>query len=371
MSDSRRHIRDEVVGIPPYNSGLTLREVQERYHPAAIAKLGSNENPLGASEHAMVSSTELRDLFRLYPDPKGRALCEALAERFGSKAPDIILGNGSEDLIAVVCKAVVRPGDVVTTLYPSFPLHEDYAVLMGGKVERIEILPDFSVDMAALEAAARRKPRMILFANPMNPVGTWIGKGDFELFLDAVDPDTLLVIDEAYAEYAYGEDYPATLDILRASNKSWIVLRTFSKAYGLAGLRIGFGIASSPELLDFLNRVRTPFNTNAIAQAAAIAVLGDEEHLKRTVTLALSERARVSDALKLRDIKVAPSKGNFVFFDCGMDASVFAEKLLIAGVIVKPWKQAGYTRFVRVSIGSVVENDQFLSALDTNARGRD
>ena len=148
-------------------------------------------------------------------------------------------------------------------------------------------------------------------------------------------------------------------------------MRTFSKAYGLAGLRIGFGIASSPELLDFLNRVRTPFNTNAIAQAAAIAALGDEEHLKRTVTLALSERARVSDALKLRDIKVAPSKGNFVFFDCGMDASVFAEKLLIAGVIVKPWKQAGYTRFVRVSIGSVVENDQFLSALDTNARGRD
>ncbi|MBN9045373.1 MAG: histidinol-phosphate transaminase [Rhizobiales bacterium] len=366
MSDGRRHIRDEVMGIPSYNSGLTLKEVRERYHPAVIAKLGSNENPLGASGDVIASQKDLRDLFRLYPDPKGRDLCEAIANRFGVDASGIILGNGSEDLIAVVCKAVVRPGDMVTTLYPSFPLHEDYAVLMGGKVERIEILPDFSIDTAALIAAAKRKPRMIMFANPMNPVGTWIGQRDFERFLDAVDIDTLLVVDEAYAEYARGEDYPATLDLLRAGNKSWMLLRTFSKAYGLAGLRIGFGIISSPELVDFLNRVRTPFNTNAIAQAAAIAALQDEKHISRTVTLAVSERARVTAALRQWGIKVAPSKGNFVFFDCGEDAAAFAETLLMAGVIVKPWRQAGYTTFIRASIGSIAENDQFLNVLSVN-----
>lgn len=364
MSDSKRHIRDEVAEIPPYNSGLTLNEVRERYRPAVIAKLASNENPLGASPNALLFQQDLQDLLRLYPDPKGRALCEALSERFGIDASRIILGNGSEDLIAVICKAVVRPNDIVTTLYPSFPLHEDYTAVMGGKVERIEILPDLSIDIAGLIAAAHRKPRMMLFANPMNPVGSWLGQDDFKRFLDAIDDDTLLVIDEAYAEYASGDDYPATMDILKSSNKSWVILRTFSKAYGLAGLRIGFGVTSNAGFCDFLNRVRTPFNTNSIAQAAAIAALGDEDHLARTVALAISERARLSSALMKRGLKVAPSKGNFVFFDCETDASIFAEQLLAVGVIVKPWKQTGYTRFIRVSIGSVAENDQFLNALD-------
>jgi histidinol-phosphate aminotransferase len=367
MSDSKRHIRDEVAGIPPYNSGLTLDEVRERYRPAVIAKLGSNENPFGASPHALASLGDLGDLFRLYPDPKGRALCAALAGRFGFDASQIILGNGSEDLIAVICRAVIRSGDTVTTLYPSFPLHEDYTVLMGGIVERIEVLPDLSIDVPKLIAAAKRKPRMLLFANPMNPVGSWIGERDFKLLLDAVDRDTLLVIDEAYAEYAYGGDYPATIDILKSSGKSWVILRTFSKAYGLAGLRIGFGVASDTGFCDFLNRVRTPFNTSAIAQAAAIAALGDEEHLERAVTLALSERARVTAALEEMGFKVARSKGNFVFFDCKENASAYAETLLAAGVIVKPWKQSGYETFLRVSVGSVDENDHFLQVL---AKGR-
>lgn len=364
MSDSKRHIRDEIFGIPPYNSGLTLDEVRARYHPAVIAKLGSNENPLGPSPTAMDFGGDLAELARLYPDPKGRALCEALSARFGVEAAKIVLGNGSEDLIGVICRAVVRPGDVVTTLYPSFPLHEDYAVLMGGVIERIAVKPDLTVDVAGLIAAAGRKPRMLLFANPMNPVGSWIGSADFQRVLDAVCEETLLVVDEAYAEYASGDDYPATIDLLKASNKSWILLRTFSKAYGLAGLRIGFGLASSAGLCDFLNRVRTPFNTNALAQVAAISALTDEAHLKRTVSLVLSERARVSDALKAKGLTVASSKGNFAFFDCGMDATVCAERLLAAGVIVKPWKQQGYQTFIRVSIGSAAENEQFLGALD-------
>ena len=364
MSDSKRHIRDEIFGIPPYNSGLTLDEVRERYHPATIAKLGSNENPLGPSPAAMDFGGNHAELARLYPDPKGRALCEALSARFGIDADNIVLGNGSEDLIGVVCRAVVRPGDVVTTLYPSFPLHEDYAVLMGGVIERIAIKPDLTVDVAGLLAAAARKPRLLIFANPMNPVGSWIGSADFRRVLDAVHEDTLLVVDEAYAEYAAGDDYPETIDLLKASKKSWIVLRTFSKAYGLAGLRIGFGLASSTGLCDFLNRVRTPFNTNAFAQAAAISALADDAHLEKTVSLVLSERSRLSETLKKKGLTVAPSKGNFVFFDCGMDATACAERLLAAGVIVKPWKQQGYQTFIRVSIGSVAENDQFLEALD-------
>lgn len=363
MPDAAKLIREEVVGIPPYNAGLTLDEVRERYQPATISKLGSNENPLGASPDALDFAGNLQDLVRLYPDPKGRALAEAIAKELDVVPSQIVLGNGSEDLIGVVCRAVVRPGDTVTTLYPSFPLHEDYAALMGGKVERIEVLSDLTVDVSGLIEAARRKPRMMMFANPMNPVGCWMSTADLAAFLDALDPETLLVLDEAYAEYAEGGDYPSSVEMLKASGKNWILLRTFSKAYGLAGLRIGFGVTSNASLCDFLDRVRTPFNTNAIAQYAAIAALADKDHLERTVELALRERERVTSALHALGLTVAPSKGNFVFFDSGRDSSALAAELLADGVIVKPWKQQGYQTFIRVSVGSVDENDHFLTAL--------
>lgn len=365
MSDARKLIREEVVGIPPYNSGLTLDEVRQRYQPKSISKLGSNENPLGASDGALSFEGRLHDLVRLYPDPKGRQLCEAISSALNVAADQLILGNGSEDLIGVICRAVVRPDDTVTTLYPSFPLHEDYAALMGGKVERIEVLKDLTVDVAGLIEAAKRKPRMIMFANPMNPVGCWINPAEFANFIAVLDSETLLVVDEAYAEYAYGEDYPSAAEMLAGTEKSWVVLRTFSKARGLAGLRIGFGITSNVELRDFFDRVRTPFNTNAIAQHAAIAALADTDHLRRTVELALGERKRVADRLSALNLKVAPSKGNFLFFDCGANAVDLAEQLLREGVIVKPWKQKGYERFIRTSIGSVDENDHFLRVLAT------
>jgi histidinol-phosphate aminotransferase len=363
MSGTRKLIREEVVGIPPYNSGLTLDEVRQCYQPASIAKLGSNESPLGAPKGSLQFEGGLSDLVRLYPDPKGRALCEAISKALNVSVAQVILGNGSEDLVGVICRAVVRPGDTVTTLYPSFPLHEDYAVLMGGRVERIEVLPDLSVDVQGLIEAARRKPRMIMFANPMNPVGTWINPDQFADFIEALDSETLLVVDEAYAEYACGEDYPAAAEMLARTDKNWVVLRTFSKAFGLAGLRIGFGITSNAELRGYFDRVRTPFNTNAMAQHAAIAALADKGHLRRVVNLALTERARVADRLHALGLQVAQSKGNFLFFDCGSNAVDFAERLLVDGVIIKPWKQKGYERFIRASIGSLDENDHLLRAL--------
>ena len=159
MSERDLPIRSEMERIPPYNSGLTLAEVRARYQVETISKLGSNENPLGSSKKVTDCLASPGELFRLYPDPQGRALCEAIAVKFGVAPEQIVLGNGSEDLIGVICRAAVRSGDVVTTLYPSFPLHEDYAVLMGGKVERIRVRPDLEIDLPALLAAARRAPR--------------------------------------------------------------------------------------------------------------------------------------------------------------------------------------------------------------------
>lgn len=371
MSKSSSLVRDEVRAIAPYNSGLTLDEVRTRYQVGKIAKLGSNENPLGPSPKLRSLFGDYCDLVRLYPDPQGRALCSRLADAFGIDQDRVILGNGSEDLIGVICRSVVRPGDRVTTLYPSFPLHEDYTLLMGGTVERVPVAPDLTVDMDALLAAVARRPRMVMFSNPMNPVGSWLTPDQLAGVIEVLDPQTLIVVDEAYAEYAAGDDYPSAVDLLSQAQCNWVVLRTFSKAYGLAGLRIGYGLVSDASLCDFFNRARTPFNTNAIAQASAIVALEDPDHLQKSVDQALGERARMTHALEImgqqqglknQALRIAPSKCNFLFVDTGQNGTDVAEELLKQGVIVKPWKQSGFDRFIRVSVGLPEENDQFLNA---------
>ncbi|TPM40702.1 histidinol-phosphate transaminase [Mesorhizobium sp. B2-3-4] len=363
MSKTSDMVRAEVMRLSPYNSGLTIGEVMQRYAPARIAKLGSNENPIGPSPTLATMMQSSAEMFRLYPDPAGRELRRAIAARYAASEDQVILGNGSEDLLSVISRAVLRPGDSVVTLYPSFPLHEDYATLMGATVNRVGVRNDLTIDVDALIEAVRERPRMLLFSNPMNPVGSWLPGGDLSKLLDAVGDETLIVVDEAYAEYAEGDDYVSSLPFLKPRDRPWIVLRTFSKAFGLAGLRIGFGIVGDPHLRALLDRVRTPFNANGVAQAAALAALADEEHLAKVVALARTERARVESFLRSKGLKVAPSRGNFLFFDCRQDANTFVEGLLRDGVIVKPWRQDGFDTYVRVSIGSPSENDHFMAAL--------
>ena len=363
MSKASNMVRTEVMRLSPYNSGLTIAEVMQRYAPARIAKLGSNENPLGPSPTLATTIQAGAEMFRLYPDPAGRELRQAIAARYGFSEDQVILGNGSEDLLSVISRAVLRPGDTVVTLYPSFPLHEDYATLMGASVNRVAVNDDLTINVDALIEAVRERSRMLLFSNPMNPVGSWLSASDLSKVLDAASDETLVVVDEAYAEYAEGEDYASSLPYLCRCDRPWIVLRTFSKAFGLAGLRIGFGIVGDPELRALLDRVRTPFNANGMAQAAALAALADEEHLARVVALAKAERTRVESFLRNMGLDVAPSRGNFLFFNCRQNASAFAEGLLREGVIVKPWKQQDFDSYVRVSIGSPAENDHFMAAL--------
>jgi histidinol-phosphate aminotransferase len=234
---------------------------------------------------------------------------------------------------------------------------------MGAKVERVDLRQDLTIDTQALLAAVAKPARMVIFSNPSNPVGSWLSSRELAQVIEATDDATLIVVDEAYAEYALGDDYPSAVPLLEASGKPWVVLRTFSKAYGLAGLRIGYGIVSNAELRSFLDRARTPFNTNAIAQAAALLVFGDAAHLRETVALASNERVRVRDKLLAQGLRVAPSKGNFLFIDTRQNGTAIAERLLKQGVIVKPWKQRGYESFVRVSIGLAEENDLFVEAL--------
>jgi len=356
-------IRTELQQIAPYNAGLTLEQLHQRYRPSRIAKLGSNENPLGPSSQVMAALAPSADLLRLYPDPQGHALRQALAHHFALAPGQIVLGNGSEDLIGVICRTVVRSGDCVTTLYPSFPLHEDYALLMGGNIERLWPRDDLSIDVTQLLAAAERAPRLLMFSNPMNPLGAWLRPDAVAALIDRLSDQTLLVIDEAYAEYAEGGDYQSALKPLQASGKNWVILRTFSKAYGLAGLRIGYALTCNPQMADYLHCTRTPFNANVMAQRAAVIALSDQEHLADCVAQTQRERQRISGEIARRGYRVLPSRGNFVFFNCGADAGDFSERLLAQGVITKPWKQSGFDQYLRVSIGLEEENNHFLDAL--------
>lgn len=358
-------IRSSLDGIAPYNSGLSLHEIQATYGTDTIAKLASNENPNGPAPEVIAALKASQPELYLYPDSASNLLRNTIAVGTGIAADHLIFGNGSEELISIICRTVIEQGDRVITLYPSFPLHEDYAVMMGAQIEQVSVTQDLEIDVDRLIEAAAKPAKMLIFANPMNPVGCGLKPKDLQRVIEAKHPDTLLVLDEAYYEYAISGDYCSGQDMLEATDSNWIILRTFSKAWGLAGLRIGYGICSSSALRAAFDLTRTPFNINAIAQQAAVAALGNTQHMTANAAATQQERHRVAEVLQELDLTVAPSLGNFLFFDANEPSQQFSEKLLKLGTIVKPWKQANFDTFIRVSIGSVRENDKFIADIQT------
>lgn len=356
-------VRPEVYKIAKYNAGLSSADVEKRCNGAKVVKLGSNENPLGASPLvAQALQTQVATL-NLYPDPQGRLLKHALAEKYKVPTDRIILGNGSEELLSIIYRATLNSGEHIVTPYPSFPLHEDYATLQGADVSRVPLDVHLELDVAALKTALLSKPKLFVIANPVNPVGSWLNNQQLTDLLESVAPETLLILDEAYAEYAFGADYADSLALLKNSSLQWIVLRTFSKAYGLAGLRVGYGIASNAQLIDMFDRVRSPFNVNTMAQTAALAALSDDGHLAKTIAHNSAEREQVRCFLEDNGFTVAPSRTNFLFFKVHKLAADLSEEFLDRGVILKPWKQHGYDNYLRVSIGSSEDNQRFMQAV--------
>lgn len=363
MSLPSSHLRPELAALAPYNAGLTVAEVASRPGVTRVAKLGSNENPLGPDPAVRQALEAALQRIAIYPDPVGRTLAAKLAARHGIAADRLVLGNGSEDLLAVLARAILRPGDKVVTLYPSFPLHEDYARLMGAEVIRIGLTPEGGVDVEALVRAVAQPVRLVLFANPMNPAGVWLSPQELGRVLDAVHPEAVTCLDEAYHEYAEGDDYGSGETRLSTHGGPLVILRTFSKAWGLAGLRVGYAMTNSGELKRGLDLARTPFNVNLMAQAAAEAALDHPGSVTVAAALVRRELPRVKAAIEALGLRVLPSKGNFLFFDAARPSVELAEALLDKGVIVKPWKQPGYETWLRVSIGTEADNGQFLAAL--------
>ena len=367
MTSPKFILRSELSTLKPYNVGLSLEDAAEKAAGKPIAKLASNENPYPMPEaiaeamHHMIASA-----FR-YPDPQGRVLAKSIAEFCGCDAEQVILGNGSEDLLNILARAILRPGDEVITLYPSFPLHEDYATMMGAHVTRIGLVDQKKIDVDALVRAVARPVRLTVFANPMNPTGLWLTAGELERVLVAQHPQSVLCIDEAYLEFASHEgndrSYMPATERLRLHDKPLLVLRTFSKAYGLAGLRIGYGVTNNASLRLGLDLVRTPFNANSVAQAGAVAALRNPAAIEPALQQIVTQRQTLLAGLQAMGLSVLPSLGNFLFCSTSQPSTEIAEKLICEGVIIKPWKQTGYENWLRVSVGLEQENRQFLSAL--------
>lgn len=361
------HAPAYVRGIAPYQAGKPISELAREYglDEHRIVKLASNENPLGMPESARRASIEaLADMAR-YPDSNGFALKAAISARFGVPPDWITLGNGSNDVLELAAHALVQPGESVVYAQYSFAV---YALATQEVGARAIVVPakDHGHDLDAMRAAIASDTRVVFVANPNNPTGTFAPAAAVERFIASVPADVVVVLDEAYNEYLPPE--------LRFDSARWVerfpnllVSRTLSKAYGLAGLRVGFGLAQ-PELTDLMNRVRQPFNVNSVAQAAAVAALNDQAFLDRSYALNLQGLERLQSAFAERGLQFVPSRANFVLVRVGDAARVY-ESLLRDGVIVRPVGGYGLPEWLRVSIGLPEENEAFLRALD-RALGR-
>ena len=352
---------DYVRAIAPYQAGKPIEELAREHGlaPETIVKLASNENPLGmpASARAAMQAA-IADLGR-YPDANGFALKDALSRRFGVPPEWITLGNGSNDILELAAAALLAPGRSCVYSQYSFAV---YALATQARGARAIVVPahDFGHDLPAMRAAIGADTRLVYLANPNNPTGTFVAGPQIEAFLESVPADVVVVLDEAYNEYLPPED--------RVESTAWVrrfpnllVSRTFSKAYGLAGLRVGYGLAQ-PQLTDLLNRVRQPFNVNSLAQAAALAALADADFLARSDALNRAGLQRLEAAFTSMGLAFVPSRGNFVLVKVGPAARVYQE-LLKRGVIVRPVGSYGLPEWLRVSVGLPEENERFLAVL--------
>jgi len=361
-------VRPEIQGLPRYNAGLSIDYVRQHYRPAQISKLGSNENSYGPSPRVIAAITAAAPDVWLYPEPLCDGLRAELAARLAVDPELLIFGNGSEDLIAIAVHTFLAPGSDVVTFAPSFGLHIIYPQSVGADVRVLQPRADYTMNAAEVAAALTPCTRMLIFGNPSNPSGASLTAEDLRTILAAASPETLIIFDEAYLEYARADPaYPDFHAILRESASPWLILRTFSKAYGLAGLRVGYAIASDPELIHLMDRVRTPFNVNRLAQVATIAAIGDPDYVEQSVARTIAERTRIRAALEGDGFVVAPSLTNFLFVRVHEESAALAEGLLRLGVIVKPWREPGFTDHIRITIGDAAANDHMLQAFRATA----
>jgi histidinol-phosphate aminotransferase len=355
-----------VQALRPYAPGKPLAELEREYGISDAVKLASNENPLGPSPRVLAAlQAQFPELAR-YPDGNGFALKAALAGRLAVAPQQITLGNGSNDVLELVARAFLTPAHSAVFSAHAFAVYPIVTQAVGARA-KVATAHDgsrgqrFGHDLDAMLAAIDADTRVVFIANPNNPTGTWLREPELRAFVERVPAHVIVVIDEAYFEYVGEPDYPNAVQWIDAF-PNLLVTRTFSKAYGLAALRVGYGV-SQPQLADMLNRVRQPFNVNSLALAAAEAALADEHHLADSVRVNREGMQQLVDGLRALCLEFIPSVGNFLAVDVGRDAGQVYEQLLRQGVIVRPVENYGMPGYLRISVGREQENRRALQAL--------
>jgi histidinol-phosphate aminotransferase len=353
-------VPEYIRSLIPYEPGKPIEEVEREYGIANSVKLASNENPLGPSPKAVAAMRAKLDQLNLYPDGDCFYLKQGLARKLGVAPETLIFGNGSNEIIELAARTFLRPGEEAVLAEQAFVVYQLIVQAVGGR-SRAMPLKNFTHDLPALAEAVTPNTRMIFLANPNNPTGTIFRRAEWERFLDRVSPDVLLIVDEAYFEYVRDPDYPDSLHY-HTNDRAIITLRTFSKLYGLAGLRIGYGIAAK-ELISLMQRVRQPFNVNSPAQWAALAALEDAEHISRSLDVNRRGIEFLQKEFNRLGLEFVPSQANFILVRVGKGQEVFAQ-LLRQGIIVRPTAGYRFPDYVRVTVGTPEENEKFIRALE-------
>ncbi len=354
-------VRPHILEIQPYQPGKPVEELERELGIEGAIKIASNENPHGPSPLAVAAMREALEDMHRYPDGAAFALREKLASRYGVDGEQLVFGCGADEVLELLAKSFLAPGDEVVYARPSFAMYPVVVKGMGASSVQIPLDEDLCHDLEAMAKAVTDRTKMVILCNPNNPTGTSFGARAFESFLDALSDDLILVVDEVYWDFARSDDFPDTLACL-ARRPGTISVRSFSKLYGLAGLRIGYGICD-PELADILNRARHPFNVSRLAEVAALAALDDTEHVERTLRRNREGAERITAAFEALGMRVWPTDTNFLLVRTARPGPEVYDALLREGVIVRPLPGSGLENCVRVTIGTPDENERLIAAM--------
>lgn len=347
-----------IQGLPVYQPGKPLEEVKREYGLTDVIKLASNENPYGCSENVWPALAEEKETFHLYPEGNATHLAEKLAEQIEVDPRRLIFGNGSDEIVQMICRAYLSSGDESVLANPTFSRYETGIRIEGAVPVKVP-LKEGTHDLEAMSQAITDRTRVVWICNPNNPTGTIVHHQDLEAWIDQLPEHVLIVIDEAYYEYVTDPNFPDSLSLLDYDPRI-IVLRTFSKIYGLAAFRIGYGIAH-PDVVQDLQRVREPFNTNRLAQRAALAALEDQNFVQQCRVKNRQALAQVCQQFDEWGIDYYPAHGNFVLFDTGYPAEEVFQYFLQRGVIVRSGNPLGFPTHLRVTLGTSKQNQRFLA----------
>jgi histidinol-phosphate aminotransferase len=352
--------RKGILDMASYVPGKAIEEVQRELGIKHLTKLASNENMLGPSPKAIEAIQKELPSIYFYPEPACTLLRQALARKFSLLEENLVISNGADNLILLITNAFVNDGDEVVMADPTFPVYTNATQIMGGKVVKVK-LKNNTHDLPGMLKKVRRKTKLVFVCNPNNPTGTIVSKRSLDRFLSGLPEHVIAILDEAYGDFADRADYPDGPGYVKRG-RPIIVLRTFSKVYGLAGLRIGYAVGNK-DLIDCIYRVREPFPDHRLGQAGAVAALEDRAYVKRSIRMVLEGRKYLYCELDKMGLSYIPSQASFVFIDIGKDSKEAHQDLLREGIIVRPGYVWGYPTFARVTVGRPEDNRRFIRAL--------